>query len=80
MSHYSGLDAIKSPFDKPDIWSTEIISLWPSTAEIKSAEINLVNFVAKSQKFIPAEITRYTVFSFLIVSIFRFTPVRTPGV
>ena len=61
MSHYSGLDAVKSPFDKPDIWSAEIISLWPSTAEIKSAEINLVNSVAKSQKFIPAEITRYTV-------------------
>ena len=61
MSHYSDLDAIKSSFDKPDIWFAEIISLWPSTAEIKSAEINSVNFVAKSQKFIPAEITRYTV-------------------
>ena len=61
MSHYSGLDAGKSPFDKPDIWSAEIIFLWPSTAEIKSAEINSVNSEAKSQKFIPAEITRYTV-------------------
>ena len=61
MSHYSDLDAIKSSFDKPNIWSAEIISLLPSTAEIKSAEINSVNFVAKSQKFIPAEITRYTV-------------------
>ena len=61
MSHYSGLDAIKSAFDKPDIWSAEIISLWPSTAEIKSAEINSVNSVSKSQKFISAEITRYTV-------------------
>ena len=47
---------------KPDIGSTEIISLWPATAEIKSAEINSVNSVANSQKFIPAEITRYTVF------------------
>ena len=47
--------------EKPDIGSAEIISLWPSTAEIKSAEINSVNSVANSQKFIPAEITRYTV-------------------
>ena len=62
MSRYSGLDAIKSPFDK----SAEIISLWPSTAEIKSAEINSGNSVAKSQKFIPAEITRYTVFGQLV--------------
>ena len=64
MSHYSDLDAIKSSFDKPEIWFAEIISLWPSTAEIKSAEINSVNFVANSQKFIPAEITRYTVDTF----------------
>ena len=56
MSYYSGLDAIKAIFDKPDIRTAEIISLWPSTAEINS-----VNSVAKSQKFIPAEITRYTV-------------------
>ena len=62
MSHYSGLDAINSPVDKPDIWSAEIISLWSSTAEIKSAEINSVNSMSKSQKFIPAEITRYTVY------------------
>ena len=61
MSHYSGFDVIKSSFDKPDIWSAEIISLSPSTVEIKSAEISSVNSVAKSQKFIPAEITRYTV-------------------
>ena len=53
--------AIKSAFDKPDIWSAEIFSLWPSTAEIKSAEINSVNSVSKLQKFISAEITRYTV-------------------
>ena len=61
MTNYSGLNAIKAPFDKPNIGSAEIISLGPSTAEIKSAEINSVNSVAKSQKFIPAEITRYMV-------------------
>ena len=72
MSHYSGLDAIKSPFDKPDIWSAEIFSLWPSTAKLKSAEINSGNSVAKSQKFIPAEITHYTVFGMhtLLTSLF----------
>ena len=69
MTHYSGLDAIKAPFDKPNIGSAEIISLWPSTAEIKSAEINSVNSVAKSQKFIPAEITRYTVINFLNIHV-----------
>ena len=59
MSHYSGLEPIKALFDKPDIGSPEINSLWPSTTEIKSTEINSGNSVAKLQKFIPAEI-RYT--------------------
>ena len=62
MSNYSGLDAITAtPFDKHNNGSAEIISLWPLTAEIKSAKINSVNSMVKSQKFKPAEITRYTV-------------------
>ena len=51
------------PLISPIFWSAEIISLWPLTAELKSAEIDSVNSVAKSQKFIPAEITCYTVCS-----------------
>ena len=70
MSNYSGLDAITAtPFDKHNNGSAEIISLWPLTAEIKSAKINSVNSMVKSLKFKPTEITRYTVCMPLVIDL-----------
>ena len=47
------------------IFDPQKLFLFDFDAEIKSAEINSVNSVAESQKFIPAEITRYTVDQFV---------------